>query len=352
MQTTFFGLPASTRSRLMHVVALAGLSLGLLPLSAGVAWSQTAPVAWHMATEYPATSMPGEGLTTFAQEVATRTGGAIDARPTFDASAGVKSAQMPAAVREGRVQVGDAFGGALGEANPLFLLSSLPFVATSVEQAHRLADLARTDYAKAFADQGQRLLYITPWPPTGLWSRRPVDTLDDLHALSVRAYDETSAEVMRAAGARAENLSFADAMPCLRDGSVNAVLSSGDGGAGRKLWDYLPNFTAIGYAMPLSFTTVNAAAYRALSPAQREAIDAAAKTTEQRQWARLSTRLSENMARMQANGVTIHAYPAPAVQKALRVAGSAATSAWQTRVGARGAAILETYVQDEGTQPK
>ncbi len=71
-------------------------------------------------------------------------------------------------------------------------------------------------------------------------------TLDDLRVLSVRAYDETSAEVMRAAGAKAQILSFADAMPRLKDGSVNAALSSGDGGAGRRLWGYLPNFTAIG----------------------------------------------------------------------------------------------------------
>lgn len=77
--------------------------------------AQPAPVVWQMATEYPATSMPGEGLTTFAQEVAARTQGAITAQPTFDASAGIKSAQMPAAIRDGKLQAGDAFGGALGE---------------------------------------------------------------------------------------------------------------------------------------------------------------------------------------------------------------------------------------------
>lgn len=309
--------------------------------------AQPAPVVWQMATEYPATSMPGEGLTTFAQEVAARTQGAITAQPTFDASAGIKSAQMPAAIRDGKLQAGDAFGGALGEVDPIFLLSSLPFVATSVDGAHRLADLARADYARAFAQQGQQLLYTTPWPPTGLWSRQPVGSLDDLRALSVRAYDETSTQVMRAAGARAQNLSFSDAMPRLKDGSVNAVLSSGDGGAGRKLWDFLPNFTAIGYAMPLSFTTVNNAAWQALSPAQRDAVTAAAKATEDRQWARLDTRLAENTARMRANGVVIQDQPAPAVQQALRHAGLDAVAAWQTRVGERGAVLLKNYLAAE-----
>ncbi|WP_066740313.1 TRAP transporter substrate-binding protein [Cupriavidus sp. D384] len=323
------------------------LAVAVPALIAPIALAQPAPVAWQMATEYPATSMPGEGLSTFAQEVAARTQGALAPHATFDAAAGYKSAQMPAAIRDGKLQVGDAFGGALGEVDPIFLLSSLPFVATSVDQAHRLADLARADYARAFEKQGQRLLYITPWPPTGLWSRNAVGSLDALLALSVRAYDETSAEVMRAAGAKAQSLSFADAMPRLKDGSVNAVLSSGDGGAGRKLWDYLPHFTAIGYAMPLSFTTINLAAWQALTPAQRDAVAAAGKATEDRQWARLNTRLAENTARMHANGVTIEDHPAPAVQQALRDAGTSAIGLWQSRVGERGAALLKTYLSTE-----
>jgi len=326
-----------------------GALLALLACGAGQGWAQPAasPTVWRMATEYPASAMPGEGLATFAEEVKKRTAGAIEVKPSFDASAGVKSAQMPAAVKEGRLEGVDAFGGALGAVDPLFLLSSLPFVATSVESAQRLAELARADYARAFEAQGQHLLYVTPWPPTGLWSRNPVATLPDLRALSVRTYDETSTEVMHAAGAQATSLSFADAMPRLKDGSVNAVLSSGDGGAGRKLWDYLPNFTAIGYAMPLSFTTINAAAYAALPGALRAAVDAAAQATEQQQWARLGTRLEENAARMRANGVTIQASPAAAVQQALREAGAGAVTAWRARVGSERAGVLDAFMRNE-----
>jgi TRAP-type C4-dicarboxylate transport system substrate-binding protein len=115
--------------------------------------------------------------------------GTLAPQPTFDASAGIKSAQMPAAIRDGKLQAGDAFGGALGEVDPIFLLSSLPFVATSVDKAHRLADLARADYAQAFESRASTCL-LSPWPPTGLWTHKPVGTLDDLRTLSVRAYDE------------------------------------------------------------------------------------------------------------------------------------------------------------------
>ena len=47
---------------------------------------------------------------------------------------------------------------------------------------------------------------------------------------------------------------------------MDAVLSSGDTGAGEQLWNDARYFLAIGYAMPLSFTTVSA---RCLSSACR-----------------------------------------------------------------------------------
>jgi TRAP-type C4-dicarboxylate transport system substrate-binding protein len=332
---------------LLLIAMVASVTVAISGLSTPDANAQPAQVVWKMGTEYPATSMSGEGLITFAEELTSRTQGAMALQPTFDASAGFKSAQMPAAIRDGKLQVGDAFGGALGETDPIFLLSSLPFVATSIDRAHRLADLARADYSRAFEMQGQHLLYVTPWPPSGLWSRNPVNTLEDLRALSVRAYDETSAAVMRAAGAKAQNLSFADTIPRLEDGSVSAVLSSGDGGAGRKLWNFLPCFTAIGYAMPLSFTTVNAAAWQALTPAQREAASAAARATEDKQWVRVNMRLVENIGRMRDNGVTILNTPVPVVQQALSDAGQDAVAIWQSRVGARGAALLKTYLSAE-----
>lgn len=339
----------SPRVPLRRTSLMRGAALALLLCAAGSNWAQSAQgvTTWRMATEYPASAMPGEGLSTFSEELKARTGGSVVATPSFDASAGFKSAQIPVAVKEGKLEGGDAFGGALGAVDPLFLLSSLPFVATSTDAAKRLAELARADYTRAFASQGQRLLYVTPWPATGLWSRKAVSTRDDLRALSVRTYDDTSTDVMRAAGATATNLSFADAMPRLKDGSVDAVLSSGDGGAGRKLWDYLPNFTAIGYAMPLSFTTVSTAAYDALTPAQRAAVDAAAQATEQKQWARLGTRLAENAQRMQSNGVAVQQHPAADVQLALRDASKTAIAAWRSRVGAERAGVLDAFQRNE-----
>ena len=316
---------------------LAGALLLLCPAAV------RAQAVWDMPTEYPQSAMPGLGVTTFARHLADFSAGKIQVRPSFDASAGIRSAGMLAAVADGRVQAGDAFAGALEGEDPIFALPSLPFLVTSIADARRLADLARPLLAGALRNRGQRLLYLTPWPPSGIWSKQPLKAPSDLSGLSIRTYDKVSSEVFAGVGARAASISFADTMPKLIDGSVNAVLSSGDGGVGRGLWKFLPYFSEITYSMPLSVASVNQAVFDALSPELREAVDRAGRQTETELWLALSTRLQENYQRMRENGVTIDSSPAPAVLAALQSAAAAAQHAWCDRSGPICLQLLDAF---------
>jgi TRAP-type C4-dicarboxylate transport system substrate-binding protein len=302
-----------------------------------------AETIWDMPTEYPANAMPGVGLTAFTKHVTKLSAGMLTIKPSFDAASGIKSAGMLAAIAEGRVQAGDAFAGALEAEDPIFALPSLPFLVTSITDAKRLGDIARPYLAAVLEKKGLRLLYLTPWPPSGIWSKAPLTTASDLSGLSIRTYDKTSTEVFASAGAKAALISFSDTMPKLADGSLNAVLSSGDGGAGRRLWEYLPFFSEITYSLPLSVAGVNKAAYDGLSADQRAAVDAAGRQTETELWLALSTRLQENYARMRQNGVTIDSTPAPATIAALRSGAATAQRAWCSRSGPVCAEILDAF---------
>lgn len=316
---------------------LAGAFLLLFPASL------SAQTIWDMPTEYPESAMPGLGLAAFTKHVAISSAGKLEIRPSFDAKAGIKSAGMLAAIAEGRVPAGDAFAGALDAEDPIFALPSLPFLVASAADARRLAELARPHLAAALQKKGLRLLYLTPWPPSGIWSKTPLASPADLARLSVRTYDRTSTEVFLNVGARAASISFADTMPKLVDGSINAVLSSGDGGAGRRLWEYLPCFSEITYSLPLSIASVNQAAYDGLTPDTRAAIDAAGRQTEGELWLALSTRLEENYRRMRQNGVAIEIHPDPAIVAALRTGAAAAQQAWCLRAGPVCAEILDAF---------
>ncbi len=97
----------------------------------------------------------------------------------------------------------------------------------------------------------------------------------------------------------------ADTMPKLADGSINAVLSLGDGGAGRKL----------GSTCPVSAKSPIRRRFRSRASTRRP-MTVWSRTREPRSmppavkprselWLALSTRLEENYQRMRQNGVAI-----------------------------------------------
>ncbi len=295
-----------------------------------------------MATEYPANTVSGDGIAFFAGKLAEESGRRLTIVPSYDAAFGAKGAGIVADVRDGRLAAGCSFAGALGGIDPLFLLSSLPFAATSEAESRRLLDTARGLYARRFAREGQRLLYAAPWPPSGLWARKPIRAPADIMGLELRVYDATGVEVFKAAKANAVNLSFTDAGPRIENGEIDAVLSSGDGGAGRKLWEHLPCFTEIGYAVPLSFATLAAALYDPLPADLKNAVDRAAAATQAHAWESLAHRLDENYARMRANGVGITpaAEVTPDLRRLLVSAAAGAVGKWKRDVGPEAAALL------------
>ena len=164
--------------------------------SPAVSGRPPAQTVWDMPTEYPENAMPGVGLDGLRKTCRrNQCAGKLEIRPSFDAKAGIRSAGMLAAIAEGRVQAGDAFAGALEAEDPIFALPSLPFLVTSTADAKRLADIARPHLAAALQKKGLRLLYLTPWPPSGIWSKTPLKSPPDLAGLSIRTYDKTSTEV-------------------------------------------------------------------------------------------------------------------------------------------------------------
>lgn len=314
------------------------LVLATLVLSAVPAMAQ---VTWRMTTEYPENNISGIGLTTFADRVAARTNGFVTVINAFDNQLKISSSEMPRAALDGRIAGGDAFAGALSGLDPVLGLSTLPFLVQSVDIAHAANMRARPLYEKALAARGLKLLYLTIWPATGLWSDRSLVGADDLPKLNLRAYDANSSEVMKAAGANAQFLPMDAALSALKEHRLNAFLTSGDGGAGRKLWDFLPYFTAINYAMPISIAFVRSEAFAALpEPMQREVLAAAAET-EQRQLALLAHRTTENYARMRDNGVHIAEPAPPSLVAALRTAAKGTITAWEAKAGTDAAVIVE-----------
>jgi TRAP-type C4-dicarboxylate transport system substrate-binding protein len=208
----------------------------MLVLLAAAPPASAQSVAWKMANEYPATSIQGEADARFAREVAARTGGRVEITHQYDASSGFRSREMVDAIARGALVLGNTYMGALGGVDPIFLLPSLPFLATTPEQGQALAAVARPAYERALAQRNQVLLFQSPWPAAGIWANKPVDTADALRGLRIRTADANGVVAFRAAGAVPVAVSFADALPSSRRASSTRCSPPATAGRARGSW--------------------------------------------------------------------------------------------------------------------
>jgi TRAP-type C4-dicarboxylate transport system substrate-binding protein len=131
------------------------------------------------------------------------------------------------------------------------------------------------------------------------------------------------------------------ALVALREHRLSALLTSGDGGVGRRLWEFLPHFTAINYAIPVSIAFIRSESFAALSPELQQKVLAAAAETEQSQRDLLAHRTAENYARMRDNGVTIAEPASASLLATLRRAADGPIADWRARAGRDAADIVE-----------
>ncbi|MFC7704553.1 TRAP transporter substrate-binding protein [Plastorhodobacter daqingensis] len=312
----------------------------LLVAIAGTASAQT---AMDMANEYPPNSIHAQTADHFIRALTDVSEGAIVVTAHHGGALGYKSVDHYDAVGDGAVQIATSFSGAWSGINPIFLVSSLPFLATDLEDTRELYEATRPYYAAAMEADNQVFLYATPWPASGFWGRKPIDTVEALQGLKIRSFDTPGTTTLVNAGAGPVQLSWADIVPQLTTNGIDAVLTSADGGASAQFWEYLSDFTEVNYALPLQVTHMNRDAFEALSEEDRAALLEAARQTETFGWDLLSSRVSENYATLAQNGVTVTTEVDPALIASLQAAAEPVVSDWAERVGPDAQALLSAY---------
>ncbi|AGK49998.1 MULTISPECIES: TRAP transporter substrate-binding protein DctP [Burkholderia] len=261
---------------------------------------------WVIATAYPADTVSGRAAEDFASLLNQANNVAAVALPRFNektvSSRSPDSTDLPFRVE---------FSGDWATRETILALSTSPYTVKSVEEACAISRIARPAYRAALSHYGFVLLAVIPWPPTGIWSRSEISSPKDFVGMRVRTYDESSKLVLEALGAHVVSLPIQEALAQIKTGGVDAVMSSGDGAAGRAYASDLPNFTALRYAYPVSFLVASRHFLDGLSASQRSVIFAAGWETERRAWARLPDRVRRNYEMMATLGVAVHD-PAPA----------------------------------------
>lgn len=318
---------------------------GTFAMSVGL-WAQGAfaQERWDLVNEYPPSSVHAQSADTFIAALSEATNGEIEVTAHHGAALGYKSADQFDAVGDGAVQLASSFMGPWSGIDPVFLVSSLPFLAPTVEDNRALYAAARPYYEEVLEEANQVFLFATPWPPSGLWGNKPLDTLEAIRGVRIRTYDANGTLTLREAGASPIQLSWADTIPQLSTNGIDGVLTSADGGAAAQLWELQSHFTEVNYASPLQVVHINRDVYEALSEEQKQAVQDAAKEAEEFGWNLLANRVQENYAQMQENGMTVVTGVSPDYIAELGTAAEPSLADWRSKFGEeRADALLQAY---------
>src|SRR5690625_2893679 len=120
----------------------------LLSFAATISQAET----WDMATPYPESNFHTKNIIEFASDVAQRTDGQIEIK-VHPAGSLIKHPEIKNAIRSRQIPIGEFFISILANEDPIFALDSVPFVATSFEDAFNLYQASKEELEKNLSRQ-------------------------------------------------------------------------------------------------------------------------------------------------------------------------------------------------------
>jgi TRAP-type C4-dicarboxylate transport system substrate-binding protein len=305
---------------------------------AGAAAAQT---KWDLPAAYPANNFHTENLTQFAADVDKATGGKL--KITVHANASLfKAPEIKRAVQGGQAQMGEILLVNFQNEWQIFGVDGLPFLADSYDEAAKLYKAQRPALEKKLGEQGIMLLYSVPWPPQGIYAKKPITSAADLKGLKWRAYSPATARIAELVGAQPVTVQAAELSQAMATGVIESYMSSGSTGYDTKTYEYIKFWTDTQAWLPKNAVLVNKAAFDALDKPAQAALLKAGADAEARGWALSKTKNQEYIDLLKKNGMTIVA-PSAQLKADLKKVGDTMLKEWLDKAGPEGQAVVDAY---------
>ena len=197
-----------------------------------------------------------------------------------------KGGEIFRAVRTGQAQIGERFMSALGNEDALYEIDSIPFLATSFDDAMKLYKASKKSIVKSLDSKGLVFLYAVPWPAQGLYSKKEIKSTNDLKGLKFRAYNPATVRIAELTGMTPTKIEVAEVSQAFSTGTVESMITSPTTGKDTKIWENgVKYFYDIAAWYPKNMVIVNKAAWKKLDSATQKLVLAEAAIAEQKGWA-------------------------------------------------------------------
>lgn len=315
-----------------------GLVTAAMFAAAGSALAQT---TWILPSAYPPANYHVQNLSQFASDVDAATNGTLKIAVHPNASL-FKAPDIKRAVQTGQAQAGEVLISLHENENPVFGIDVVPFLATSFDQSKKLWEASKPAIEKALDEQGLKLLYTTPWPPQGIFTKKELNSVADLAGLKWRAYNVGTARIAELVNAQPVTIQAAELPQALATGVVDGLMTSSATGVDSKIWESLTHYYDTQAWIPKNVVFVNKEAFEALDPAVQKAVTDAAAAAETRGFGLGVEKTAAYMDTLKQNGMQVVA-PSEELKTGLAEVGAKLTEDWAAKAGDDGKAILDAY---------
>lgn len=296
---------------------------------------------WDMPTPYGDGIFHTQNIHAFAEDVEEATGGSVSIT-VHSANSLFGHAEIKDAVRQGLVPIGEILLSRLANEHPIFGIDSIPFLASSYDDAEALWEASREAVEGRLSEQGLTVLYAVPWPGQSLYLRQEVTDPAQMAGLSFRAYNVATERLAELLGAVPTQVEEADIPTAFSTGRVEAMITSPSTGANAQAWDFTSHYIDTQAWLPKNIVFVNSQAWEGLTEEEREAIRNAAAEAEERGWQMSREETEAKIAELEAGGMTV-SQPSDALAARLQEVGETMTEEWLEQAGDEGRAIVEAY---------
>ncbi|MDO9437046.1 TRAP transporter substrate-binding protein [Hydrogenophaga sp.] len=302
-----------------------------------------AQTKWDLPAGYAVSSFQTQNLNQFATDVDKATNGKLKIAVHPGASL-FKLPEIKRAVMSGQAPIGETVLIAHQNEWQIFGADAQPFLAASYDEAQKLYRAQRPLLERKLAQQGLMLLYTVPWPPQGMFSKKPVASGADLKGMKWRSYSPATSRLGELMGANPVTVQAAELSQALATGVVEAFMTSPTTGVETKVWESVKYYYNLQAWLPKNAVLVNKRAFDALDKATQDALLKSAAAAETRGWAASVAENANALAVLKSRGISIET-PSQRLNADMHRMGDVLLKEWSENAGREGAELLQAYRQ-------
>ena len=296
---------------------------------------------WDMPLAYAATNFHSENAAEFAACVTKGTGGDLEI-VTHPSGSLFKGNEIKRAVQTGQALIGERLLSAHQNEDPILGVDSIPFLATSFDAHEKLWEAAGPTVVEALDKSNLVYLYSVPWPPQGLYFKKPITSVAQMKGIKFRSYSAATARMAELTGMLPVQVEAAELSQALATGVAESFISSGATGYDRKVWEHLTHFYEVDAWLPRNAIFVNKDAWNGLDDAAKTVLRDCAATAKTKGLQRSKDYTQFTLDGLREGGMTVGRAGDGLVSE-LKAIGETMTTEWLESAGDRGKSIIDAY---------